>query len=177
MMRLRALTFSRTSAPAPHGRPAGRRFECLGGRSCPRRRVRSPARSCRSCVRRAWLPTARRTRDGHTEESRGPSRCQPSPVHGDTHPRKVVDFLEQRLRIDHDPFPMMQVTPGCRIPTESGVERTSGLPHRPCGRRCGRLDTARPPKSAASACRRSCLCLRRPTGRRAPRCSTTSVLS
>ena len=53
----------------------------------------------------------------------------------------------------------------------SGAARTCGRPRSPCGRRCARRCSARPPGRAAPAGRPACPCLRRPTGRPRSRCS------
>ena len=69
------------------------------------------------------------------------------------------------------PLPMMQVTPRVQDARGNQVQdELLALRRRPCARRCGRPGSARPSRSAASACRRSCPCLRRPTARRARRC-------
>ena len=84
---------------------------------------------------------------------------------------ELVDLLEQRLRIDDHAVADDAGDAGMQDARRDQVQdELRARRRRPCGRRCGRPDTARPRRSAASACRRSCPCLRRPTARRARRC-------
>ena len=90
--------------------------------------------------------------------------------------RELVDLGEQRLRIDDDAVAddagdaVVQDARRQQPQHELASVRVDRV-----ARRCARPDSARRSKNAASAGRRSCPCLRRPTARPARLCSYVSV--
>ena len=172
MIWLRAWTFSRTSSASASRSPsrsqiadaAPANLVFVGRTDAARRRADLPLAAARF-RQHVELAVVRQ------DDVRLLADEQP-PVDLDAHPRQLVDLLEQRLRIDDDAVADDAGDAGMQDAGRDQMQDELRAPaHRPCGRRCGRPGSARPPRSAASACRRSCPCLRRPTARPALRCS------
>ena len=99
-------------------------------------------------------------------------------VHRHAGARQLVHFLEQRLRIDHHAVADHARHAGVQDARRDEVQHELPAVHvHRVARRCVRPDSAPRSRSAASACRRSCPCLRRPTVRRARRCWSSPFTS
>ena len=176
MIRLRALTFSRTSSASAVA--VAEQIADADAAPSDLVLVRRPD----AARGRADLPFAAPRFGQHVELAvirqdhvRLLADQQPA-VHGDAQPRQLVDLLEERLRIDDDAVADDAGDAGMQDARRDQMQdELLARARTPYVRRCGRPDSARPPRSAASACRRSCPCLRRPTARPALRCWSHSA--
>ena len=160
-------------ARARAGSP-GRRRVCRAGRSCPRRPGRCRERSFRSCARRAAPRSQIKLAVIRQDEVRLVADDQA--IADVTPAAQLVDLREQRVRIDDD---AVADDAGDTLVQDARRQQTqhelASVRHTPYGPHCGRPDSARRSRNAASAGRRSCPCLRRPTARRKRLCSYVTV--
>ena len=118
--------------------------------------LRSPRRASRQHVELAVV---------RQDDVRLVADQQPA-VDVDAERAELVDLLEQRLRIDDDAVADDAGDAGMQDAGRDQVQDELLARRRTrCGRRCGRPGSAPRRRSAASAGRRSCPCLRRPTAR------------
>ncbi len=148
----------------------GRRRGWRGGRPCPRRPGRCRARWCRSCA----SPHGRLARP----VDRGVQRQDQGGVVGDPQrlgrdgqrPARATRSIsrQQRLGVDHHAVADDAELAAHQARRAAATACRSGCRPRACGRHCGRPGSARRRRPGWPASRRSCLCPRRPIGRRSP---------